>query len=153
MTDWLHSVRTDGLPNTLVRCIALRIILLRALHCIALRCITCCALRFITCIHTELNNVNSAACLLLNCIGHVKCITLRSDLCVCFVCSLSAFFSFFWFKDLRWTVNLLDCMRWQNFQTAETCLSIHRHYFACEDNWTFCPSTTCSVYMTDFRTD
>jgi hypothetical protein len=49
MTDWLHSVRTDGLPHTLLHCIALHCIVLHCIaftirtcitHCIALHCIT-----------------------------------------------------------------------------------------------------------------
>jgi hypothetical protein len=53
MTDWLHSVRTDGLPY--IHCIALHCIVL---HCIVLHCIVRIALHCITCILTE-RNVNS----------------------------------------------------------------------------------------------
>jgi hypothetical protein len=71
MTDDFIPLRTDGLPHTLhyVHCIAL-CITLYALHCIALHYVHCIAYVH-ACILTE-RNVNSTACLLLNCaIGHV----------------------------------------------------------------------------------
>jgi hypothetical protein len=75
LTDFI-PLRTDGLP---LHCIALHCIArCIVLHCIALYCITCialhCTLYCVTCMHCMLTerNVNSTACLLLNCaIGHV----------------------------------------------------------------------------------
>jgi hypothetical protein len=87
MTDWLHSVRTDGLPY----------IHYIALHCIALRCI---ALRYIALrTHCILTEQCTACLLLLPSVTFNWMYYLRSDLC--FVClSVTYFFSFFvW--DLR----------------------------------------------------
>jgi hypothetical protein len=79
LTDFIPYGRTDFRTYIALHCIALHYvhvlhcIALCALHCIALRCIALCALHCIAlhCILTE-RNVNSTACLLLNCaIGHV----------------------------------------------------------------------------------
>jgi hypothetical protein len=84
--DWLTSfVRTDGLPYTLhciaLHCIALCYIVALMIHCIYIALRTYIALHCID-IPSE-RNVNSTACLLLNCyIGHVP---QRFSVSVCFV--------------------------------------------------------------------
>jgi hypothetical protein len=133
LTDFIPYGRTD----------------FRTLHCIALHCIACIALYCITCIacvrYASLRayilncvNVNSTACLLLNCIGHVKCIT-SDRICVFVLFVFVSLFSFFWFGTSVRTDRLTDCMRLtETEQTAETCLSINRHYFTLKITETFC---------------
>jgi hypothetical protein len=73
MTDDFIPLRTDGLPY--IHCIALHCIALCiTLYCIVLHCIALRALHYVRALHCILTerNVNSTACLLLNCaIGHV----------------------------------------------------------------------------------
>jgi hypothetical protein len=126
MTDWLHSVRTDGLPlHTL--CIAFTLCALCALHCIVLHCI---ALHYIHCIALRIYCIaywlNVMLIVRHVCSWIVPSVTFnvlpRSDLC--FLCRLSVTF-FFGSGPPYGRTDLLDCMRLTELNWNNWNLSVH----------------------------
>jgi hypothetical protein len=154
MTDWLHSVRTDGLPY--IHCIALHCI---ALHCIALYCIV----------------LHLLYCIALHCIAYwLNVMLIVRHVCSWIVPSVTFnvlppigsvfvfvyfffFFFFFWLGPPYGRTDLLDCMRlnWNWTEITETCLSIRdifRTYWQEKNLKLVCPSVTFSVPCTYWRT-